>query len=360
MHSQITPIAGELRLAVLILLVFPLAASATLAQSAFVPPLTNYGGHLVKEMVPYQPEVPFQSEVVGSVSPLDQTPIYLDTCPEFCHSGRFEEAKSQAMVQVPAGSRDGLFQKFFFTGTWIPQLDDASLGFSTLEAGIVFGLPFPRDTTPLLITPRFAVHYLDGPTTPDLPARVFDAEVTFRHLRKFGSGPWSMDASITLGHYSDFESSDADAFRVSGHALAVYESSPATKWVFGAAYLNRQNLSVIPIVGAIYEPTPDLKCEAILSRPRIAWRLLGGQRWAYLAAEFGGGIWSFERPLTGTQDLLTYNDYRVLVGIERKAAGGLSRRIEVGYVFGRKLEFASTTPDVRLDDSLFVRGGLTY
>ncbi len=40
----------------------------------------------------------------------------------------------------------------------------------------------------------------------------------------------------------------------------------------------------------------------------------------------------------------TYNDFRILLGIERKVAGGLSRRVEVGYVFGRELEYKKTFP----------------
>lgn len=342
-------------------------------------PQANYGGQLVQEMVPYQPEVlyqpgmPYQPGMDYSAAPVDRTPIYLDTCPEFCLPAEavagqavlLQQGMPQATAQVPPGFRNGIFQKLFFTGTWLPQLDDDSMGFSELETGIVFGVPFFRVTAPLLITPRFAVHYLDGPTAPDLPARVFDAEVSFRHLRKFGNGPWAMNAAVTLGHYSDFESSDADAFRVTGQAFAVYESSPATTWVFGVVYLNREDISILPALGVIYEPTPNIKYEAILPRPRIAWRLPDGERWAYLAGEYGGGVWSIERTPTPaipslTQDLLTYNDYRVLLGIERKITGGLSRRFEVGYVFRRELKFASATPNVRLDDSLFVRGGLTF
>ncbi len=358
MHSRKRQVAGEFRLAAVASLILTLATTQTSAQPAFLQPQHSYGGQLVQERVPYQPEL-FYSD-----PPPDQTPIYLDTCPEFCLPAETVAGQpviiQQPTSQTPAGFRDGVFQKLFFTGTWIPQLDDDSLGFSELETGIVFGVPFFRVTAPLLVTPRFAVHYLDGPTAPDLPARVYDAEVTFRHLRKFGNSPWAMNAAVTLGHYSDFESSDADAFRVTGQAFAVYESSPATTWVFGVVYLNREDLSIIPAVGVIYEPTPNVKYEAILPRPRIAWRLPDGERWAYLAGEFGGGIWSIERPMTGTQDLLTCNDYRVLFGIERKIPGGLSRRVEVGYVFGRELEFASATPNVRLDDSFFLRGGVTF
>ena len=324
------------------------------AQPVFVQPQSTWGGQQIHEMLPHQPEIVF-------VQPgQDQTPIYLDQLPEFC------SLPENLEPQLPPGARSGLFQKIFVTGSWLPQLDNESLGVSDFETGITFGIPFFRVTTPLLITPRFAVHYLDGPNTPDLPARVYDAEVTFRHLRKFGNGPWAMNVAVTLGHYSDFEKSDADAFRVTGQALAVYESSPATQWIFGAAYINRKDLSVVPIVGVIHQPTPDIKYEAVLPRPRIAMRLPGDalgsntQRWVYLAGEFGGGIWSIQRPTSLTQDLLTYNDYRVLLGIERKRTGGLSHHLEIGYVFGRELQFSSATPDVELNDSLFVRAGLTY
>jgi len=333
-----------------------------------IQPQTDWGGQLVHEILPHQPEVIF-------VQPgQDQTPIYLDQLPEFCPPATpapneiflLNPPAQNTDSQLPPGVRGGLFQKLFFTGSWLPQLEGDSLGFSDLETGIVLGLPFFRVTAPLLITPRFAVHYLEGPAAPDLPARLYDTDITFRHLRKFGDGPWAMNVAITLGYYSDFEKNDADAFRLTGQAFAVYESSPATTWVFGVVYLNRENLSVVPAAGVIYKPTPDVKYEAIFPRPRIAWRLPGGslgsnsERWAYLGGEFGGGVWSIQRPISLAQDLLTYNDYRLLIGLERKVVGGLSRRLEAGYVFGRELEFASATPDVELEDTLFLRAGLTY
>ena len=365
MRHTTLPLAGELRLAALASVFALLSAFTSEAQPLYAQPPNVVGGQIVHEMVPYQPGVLVEGE-------FDAAPIYLDTCPEFCPPVEAGppavvlEEVVEAAPQIPAGFRSGVFQKLFFTGTYIPQFEDDSLGLSELETGIVFGLPFLRVTTPLLITPRFAVRYLDGPSVPDLPPRLHDAEITFRHLRRFGDGPWAMNAAVTLGYYSDFQKNDADAFRVTGQAFAVYESSPATKWVFGVVYLNREDLSIIPAAGVIYEPTPDVKYEAILPRPRIAWRLDGGapgigpERWAYLGGEFGGGVWSIQRPLSGMQDRLTYSDFRILVGIERKNFGGIGHRLEAGYIFGRELEFSSTTPDAQLDDSLFVRMGMTY
>jgi hypothetical protein len=57
---------------------------------------------------------------------------------------------------------------------------------------------------------------------------------------------------------------------------------------------------------------------------------------------------------------MNYSDWRVLVGYERKITGGLSRRVELGYVFQRELEFDDDDSEFALDDTLFLRGGLTY
>jgi len=339
---------------------------------SFVEPTTPWGGQLVPESVPYQPSALF-------VAPSgDQTPILLDQLPPINDAPvrvaglttdtvpLADDLAAGPQPQLPPGTRNGVFQKMFFTGTWLPQLENDSLGWGDLETGIVFGFPFFRRDTPLLVTPRFGVHLLDGPTTPDLPAQVYDTSFEFRHMRKFGDGPWAMDAAVTLGYYSDFERSDSDAFRVTGYGLGVYESSTATKWVLGVAYYNRAGTTVLPIGGVIYEPSPDMKWELIVPRPRIAWRMSGGipdsgdERWFYIAGEFGGGVWSIVRPTSQTSDLLTSRDYRIVLGCERKIIGGISRRYELGYVFGRELEFDSGTPDVSLDDTLFVRAGITY
>lgn len=331
-----------------------------------------WGGKLISPLVPYQPSALFV-QPAGDTSPVLLDEMSIDENTSF----RVAELTTDVVppadeltqlneTQLPPGTRNGVFQKIFFTGTWLPRFEDDSLGVSNLETGVVFGFPFLRRDTPLLVTPQFAVLYLDGPTTPDLPPRLYDAEVEFRHLRKFGQGPWAMDVAVTTGYYSDFEHGDSDAFRVSGRGLAVYESSPATKWILGVAYLNRAGASVLPVAGVIYEPTPDVRWDLIFPRPRVAWQLpcsvpgCGDEKWVYLGGDFGGGIWSIEDPVTLTPDVVTYRDFRVLAGYERKIIGGLSRRFEAGYVFGRELEFESATPDVMLDDTLFLRVGLTY
>jgi hypothetical protein len=58
--------------------------------------------------------------------------------------------------------------------------------------------------------------------------------------------------------------------------------------------------------------------------------------------------------------VISYSDWRLLAGYERKITGGLSRRFEVGYVFNREIEYEADPAETPLDDTLFARVGLTY
>lgn len=278
------------------------------------------------------------------------------------------EVAPEAASELPPGARKGIFQKIYFTGTWLPQMSDEpdTLGMGDLEAGVVFGFPFFRPNTPLLVTPHFASHLLSNAAALDIPSTLYDASVDFRHLRKFGDGPWAMDVGVGVGYYSDFEQSYSDATRVSGRGLAVYEAVPGKKWIFGVVYLNRAGATVLPVAGLMIEPEgmPRTRLDLIFPRPRFSWQTAAStpedERWWYVGGEFGGGIWSITRPSNDEIDTISYSDLRLVVGFERKIRGGLSTRFETGYVFARELDYESDTPDVSLDDTMMARVGVSY
>lgn len=265
---------------------------------------------------------------------------------------------------LPPGTRPGMFQKLNFTNAYFPAFDDSSVGINQLEISVLLGLPFPERETPLLITPAYGVRFVDGPNTLDVPARLHDAEVDFHHFRRLNH-QWIFDTAVTVGTYGDDANlGTSDSIRVSGRALGIYELSPEWKGIIGVVYLNRAGASVVPAVGLQYD-TPDVKYDLVFPRPRAAYRIWydGGppginERWIYAMAEFGGGIWTVERA-SGATDNLSYSDYRMLIGTERKIVGGLSRKFEFGYVFGREFEYDSG-PGADLDDTLLVRMLWTY
>ncbi|MEM1063498.1 MAG: hypothetical protein AAGJ97_14330, partial [Planctomycetota bacterium] len=81
--------------------------------------------------------------------------------------------------------------------------------------------------------------------------------------------------------------------------------------------------------------------------------------WGYIGGEFGGGQWQVERA-DGSSDELVLRDFRLLLGLERaaKARGGMSWRVEAGYVFGRETEFDSEVGEFSSGDAFLLRAGL--
>lgn len=311
-------------------------------------------------------------EVVLGETVISDQPVATgaEESPTFVLPPALPAPEAVAAVEVdpdrPPGARDGMFQKITFQGTSLAGGRSAdAFGMNDLELKTVLALPIPSRKYPLIITPRFAAHFLEGPEISDLPPRVYDASTQFRWMYRI-SPQWGLDAAVTPGWYSDFEQSSSKALRVTGYGAVAYTCSPTTKLVLGAAYLDRENLNVLPVGGVIWKPNPDLAFDLVAPRPqisrRIYWDGASGdtvQDWLYLAGELGGGTWAIQRA-NASEDTFTYNDYRVLLGLERKVIGGLGGWLEVGYVFGREIEYGSHTPTVDPPGTVLLRAGATY
>jgi hypothetical protein len=258
--------------------------------------------------------------------------------------------------------RDGFFQKLSITGTWLyPGTEDADIGFTDLETFGMFALPFPIVEWPLVITPGYNMHLLTGPKITDLPPRLHDAYVDFMWLPTFVHR-WTMLLSVTPGYYSDFQVSDSDAFRLTGKGLVIYDANPRLQLVAGVLYLGRDNLGILPVGGAIWRPTDDFAFELIFPKPKLAVRLNQGpgfEHWLYGTAEYGGNTYVIERA-SGAHDKVTYQDFRLLVGWERRLNYGAGFRVEAGYVFGRQIDFTSAAGDFAPGDTVLIRAGVTF
>lgn len=267
---------------------------------------------------------------------------------------------------TPGPPERGLFQGAELLAEWLPRIEDDSLGKSTFSASASFGVPPFVLGAPVLITPRAALHVLDGPTELDVPARLNDFDLSFGTFKKL-SERWSARGSVSVGVYGDDHSlGSSDALRVSGFGVAIYEASPQWQWAIGAAYLNRDDLAVVPAVGVIHD-RGDVRYELMMPRPRILWRLpqdaAGAERGVYLAGDLGGGAWAVRRP-DGSTDTLNLAQWGVVLGYETQAGPGArlggKRRYEVGYVFGRSLEYANSGEELSLDDSLVARAAVSF
>ena len=267
--------------------------------------------------------------------------------------------------RIPPGVRNGMFQKALFDATWLAPGGSDGMGENDLQLQTIFALPCPTRDSPMVITPGFAVHYLQGPENADLPPRLYESYVDFRWLSQV-TPTLGLDLAITPGVFSDFDQGSDDAFRLTGHAAAAWTWNETTKLVLGAAYLDRFDVEVIPIGGVIWTPSDELKFDLVFPHPKISQRihwsgLVGDevQDWAYIAGEFTGDAWAIRRS-DGSDDLVVLSDYRLVLGMERKVLGGLSSHFEIGYVFGRRIRYRSDTPDFRPTDTVMLRGGVMY
>jgi hypothetical protein len=258
--------------------------------------------------------------------------------------------------------KEGFFQTLCLTGTWIDRndkLDD--FGIMEVDLKATFALPLPTHEWPLLVTSAFNTRFLDGPQVVALPPRVYETYVDFTWLPQLGAR-WTAIVGVAPSIYSDFEDT-TDAFRVTGKGLIRYDWRPGTTQVIlGVLYLGREDVTILPAGGIVWTPNDRQKYELLFPRPKLAHLIRREARhedWLYLGAEFGGNSYAVER-VPGTIEKITLRDYRAYLGLERKLNGGAGFRIEIGFVWGRVIEFASGLPDVKADDTAMIRGGITF
>lgn len=264
----------------------------------------------------------------------------------------------------PPGARPGVFQRLDAGGFWMPNLSGTNgLGLANANTSVTFAFPFFTRESPLILTPAFGLQFWDAPGSTNIPARTYDAALQVRWLRPIT--PWLMaDVAVSPGYFSDFDVNDGMAIRVPGRALGIVNWSPTVRLVAGVAYLDRQDVNILPAGGVMWTPSERLNAELIFPRPKVAWRISPHPSprpgwWVYVRGDFGGGAWAFRRD-DGAADEITYRDFRVLLGLERLAPGGLGGQFEIGYVFGRRVEYRSDLPSFKPADTLIVQRGLNF
>lgn len=229
------------------------------------------------------------------------------------------------------------------------------------EARVSFGVPLGSLDNILGIRPYFRATHLNGPEAIDVPGTVYETGVTLLNQKT-----WTPKVSTTLivspAVRSDFTTSE-DALRIFGLGLMNFQCSDALRVSFGAVFLDREDVSLLPALGFTWTPTPDFKVDGMIPRPRIAKRLWkqGGEAegWAYLGGSFGGNSWAVSRE-DGTTDQLTIRDFRLLAGYEVLRAGNRGTFIEGGYAFGRSLEYTSDELERDLDDGVFIQASWRF
>lgn len=211
-----------------------------------------------------------------------------------------------------------------------------------------------RRGTPRGITANMNIHLLSGPGVVPLPPRLYDFELGYQ-VRNSLSDLFSYEWSAMVGVYSDFEDSARDGVRFPAHAVGMFHPGPKADWVFGVDYLGRDDIKVLPVAGFVWhDPNrPELRYEMIFPRPRIDLTLSPQSR-VYCSGLLGGGTWDIEFP-DNSNDVMSYRDYKLAFGIERADSDGHLNSWELGWVFGRRLEFRDRPDEFGFGDAFVIR-----
>jgi hypothetical protein len=308
-------------------------ASIGLDRSLEIPPVPSFrdllGYRFSASSVSQAP--PFQDpSSAANETPVTGEPINLDG--------------SEKVVPVPSLSDFWGYRTSTGSLEWIPSSSEQLGMFSIqwdhyvksgIQNGIGIGMGF---------------HFLDGPVQTDMPPRVYDFSIGYQIRNQIG--PLKFDLASSVLAASDFVGDAHKGILFPSHAVGFLTVRPDLDLVFGADYLDRGDVKLLPVGGLIWTPNPDMRFEFVFPRPRAVFQLTENQR-LYVAGELGGGTWAIDREFH-RNDLATYHDLRICVGVEYLDKDGERTAIELGYLFDRRLEYTSGIGDMQLDDAVMI------
>ena len=338
--------------------VFPAPASSMPTPSTWAPSAING-----------QPGYPGYSTAAPSLTPTQGPPNMSGSL--FPPGYPSQSSSFQETMRLYQGAR-GSWAYLFGNG------QGTSVGVNELDTTATFAIPFFHNSqanlnhAPLLITPGFGLQLWDGPqTTPsmtaDLPPSTYDVFIDTAWNPKF-TPLFGAELGIRVGIYTNWDVLVWQSWRIMGRAIGTLQMTPTWQAKAGIIYLDRNQVKLLPALGATWTPNDRSRYDIFFPAPRASWKVAGTQQhawWLYLSGEYGGGAWTFRRS-TSNYNMITpfdYNDIRIALGTEfvPLKQTGLSGNFEVGYVFYRQLFYVDGPPQiVDLPDTIMFRLGLAY
>jgi len=222
----------------------------------------------------------------------------------------------------------------------------------------IFGPPPP------MLRANFSYVDLSAPVALDLPTDLYEYSLGVAWMRPINDR-WMTRFTLNAALATDGKNVSSDAWQFRGGAFAMYRPNEEWTWIIGALALGRNDIPVVPAVGAIWQPRPDIRFDLTFPRPRVSYLVFDRgprQHWGYIGGGLTGGTWAYERA-GRIDDQITYRDWRLALGWESLPtpepglpfARGRKFGLEIALAFGREFEFESELPDIDLDETLTLR-----
>jgi hypothetical protein len=271
-----------------------------------------------------------------------------------------EPPDSTGSVDSTCPAADPLDLRFSYQGSGVPRPTSWIVG-SSDRLGI-FSLSALDGNIVSLgrqdVLGNLVIHFVSGPDQTDLPPQLFDVGIGLRRRAVLFGERLAVDLSARPGLYTDFKVSLQEAWRCPAHGVLYYQATEFLQWVLGVDFPHRDDLTVLPVAGVVLRPMPELRLDVVFPQPRVVLRW-NEKRTAYVAADFTGDMWAIERAFF-EEDVATYRDFRLVLGVQSADCAGPTTYTEIGYVFDRRLEYRSGVGDYKPLDTVIWRTVTLY
>ena len=256
---------------------------------------------------------------------------------------------------------------FNLSAEWAPEVDGFTIASHDLSMRVpfypVFGPPPP------IITSGYSLTQVDAPGGFDLPSNLHEFSLGVGWMRPINE-KWMARLMLSGAFASDLENNSSDAWQVRGGGFAIYRPNDRWSLALGALATGRDDLPVLPAVGAIWEPVPDVRVNLMMPTPRVSFLLretVTRQHWGFIGAGIMGGTWAYNSAV-GDGDRISYNEFQLTLGWESTPPqlpgtfrpSGKTISVEFGYAFGRDFEFESNAPEISFGDALLIRSQFSF
>ena len=250
---------------------------------------------------------------------------------------------------------------------WLPETSGVAIGSYDARVTVptfpIFGPPPP------MIMAGFSFTDLHAPASFDLPSSLYDVSLGITGMRKLNDR-WMVRWMISSAFASDWENTSSEAWQFRGGVFGIWQCSETWQITVGALATGRNDLPALPAAGAIWQASERVRVDLMMPRPRVNLMVadLGSrQHWVYAGGGLDGGTWAYERA-SGIDDMVTYREWRLVLGWESKPPGrfggpptpGVTVGTEIGYVIGRTFEFDTDVADIEPDDALLLRASIKF
>ena len=251
--------------------------------------------------------------------------------------------------------KESIFQGIDLGMSYIPNVKNLNFGSYSLDGMLTLGIPLPTADSPLTVSPLFRWTQLKMPVEAHFfgdQINLYTAGLAIHYYRPMCES-LLVDFNANVLYASDFNASESDNIRITGHVAGVWKMSDIARLYLGGLYNDATKNDWYPIAGIRWRPDDNFYLDAIFPTPKIAYRLKnikdksGDETpyWIYLRGDFNSERWtirtkeSLENPdhsLCNT-GRITSRNIEFLAGVERKTGHQIDWSLEGGLVFSRNI-----------------------